>query len=466
MSFAPRRFSYKNYAFQLYDIDEITLPVSKFKIIKCTYRAFSIKPSSLKEIYDFLESLPINDEFKVYFNVKYLMKSKLALSRWTLHEIRPISFIKNNTSAMYINFYFVEEKSFLDAFNDLSQYNVNFLTNLNHITYNPDSVYVTIDSKDYGIIKFSASVILRVSTHKLCEIFPIYEISSNITMTSNEKIPENFIRQIIGPSCIHIYEKFIQSKMQVVANSEIRYSKIFFIEKCNNIQFDSKLYMYPKYLMELDLAFFNPRTPIFNSISYTYESANELNLIPFIINSSYIPMTKLSIPVKIEKIRSGFNQFSDSLEFIETKIVYRELILDKNTTVYNTYNFGKNKYETQKIYFTFYRDLIHKFNGQEFKYSIFRRKLLQKWNDIEVDFVVDGPVTYTNDKNGISLFHDLIKSSIIFSKYTWIFVASYIIPKDKSLRFVAVAIHNDVAKQKFKDLTISEGGITPFWISS
>ena len=134
--------------------------------------------------------------------------------------------------------------------------------------------------------------------------------------------------------------------------------------------------------------------------------------------------------------------------------------------MYNTYNFGKNKYETQKIYFTFYRDLIHKFNGQEFKYSIFRRKLLQKWNDIEVDFVVDGPVTYTNDKNGISLFHDLIKSSIIFSRYTWIFVASYSIPKDESLRFVAVAIHNDVAKQKFKDLTISEGGITPFWISS
>ena len=453
----PNSFLYDSYAFLLKDIDDLTLRVSKRRVHKYTYQIFSVIEVNEKTQYKFLETFPINDAFKVYFATHYLVNTK-----WTLQEIRTNIFIgKDDDNAIALaHFYLIEEDSFLEPFKDEELYQPVFTKTSSKIM---SKINVKTLYGDYNV-STNSSVILSYSNYFLYPLYKIYQVK--IYLNIEEAINTLVLTKII----ISILEKFIHSNMGIITKSNIIFSKSFFIDQLNPLKYNIRLYMFPKIMNDVDFFIFNPRFPIINSISSLYNTPVDGNIISFLLNTSYIPLKKLSIPIKIHKIESNFNEPIQILKFIETNIVYRELILDRKNQICNKMFFGKKKDETQRVYFSKYKSLIYsdqktRYDKQEQIFYIFRKNIFQRWKDVEIEFIVDGP-SLLGDKNGIECFQSMIDDAPILSQYSWLIVASYNYSKSNTSRFVAVAIPKFVIKQKFKDLTIGEGGITPFWISS
>lgn len=455
---APSYFVYKKYAFEFIRRSETTLRITKRKVHLCVYRMLSIYDrTEMEEHYAFLESLPVNDEFKVRFNVRYLIDENCAL-----HEVRTESRLTDDHSETLVYLYFVEESSFSEVFSDSPFYNVDTPI----LGYQAASALLLKLPGRTKRIPFCASIQLTKSNQVLCPSYPMYKIQLHLSVFQDKNIESLFLEKI----CIGSYEKYLQEHMKSVVASDIRFSKLLFVNRIDESNYVFRLYMYPKVMNGADFLFCDPRTPVLNSISSLYETPTDGNLISFLLNSSYSPMKKISIPVKIQRMMNGFSEGESVLDFIETKVIYRELIFDKKIRSYDPYYFSQKKDDTQKIYFShyksfFYEDAKKRYDRQDQKYVVFRKNLFQKWRDIDVDFVVDGP-SVLEKQNGVSCFQSMVDDSPILSNYAWLIVASYVYTKFDTLRFVAVAIPKDVAKQKFKDLTIGEGGITPFWIIS
>ena len=455
---APSHFIYKKYAFQFVDRSETTLHITKRKIYLCVYRMLSIyDQTEAEEQYSFLESLPVNDEFKLRFNLRFLIDSSYAL-----HEVRTETRLTDDRTETFAYLYFVEEQPFSEVFSDVSFYTVEKPT----LGYQTASALILKLPGRTERIPFCSAMYLIRSSQILCPSYPIYKIHLHLSVIQNGKIEPFYLEKF----CTGLYEKYLQENLKSVVESDICFSKLVFIDKLDESNFVFRLYMYPKVMSGADFLFYNPRSPILNSISSLYDTPTDGNLISFLLNASYSPMKKLSVPVKIQKTVTGFPKGKSVLEFIETRVVYRELIFDKKIRSYSPYYFSRRKDDTQRIYYSpyktiFYEDEKTRYDHQDQKYVIYRKNLFQRWRDIEADFVVDGPSILEN-QNGIVCFQSMVDDSPILSNYSWLIVASYFLPKSNILRFVAVAIPKDVAKQKFKDLTIGEGGITPFWFIS
>ena len=458
MSFAPKSFTYEKYIFQFLKNEELILRVSNRKIRKCTYRMFLSISGQDDEQYLFLENFPNNDEFKVYFNINYLQNTNFAL-----HEVRT-SIITNKDDVYCLShLYFVEETPFLEPFKDTSNFQQKILSNA---SYDISAFLTFKHPAGDARIPFNATAMINLSHHILSPSYPIYQIMMRITPITKRSVPKSMIAQM----CMKSLETIIQKNMESVVNSDIRFSKLFFIDKIDSLNYHVRLYMYPKILRGTDFLFYDPRTPVINSLSSSYEIPTDGNLVSFLLNASYAPMKKLSIPIQIHKIYNEFHGDFQPLSIIETKVVYRELIFDRKITLYDEYYFGKNKNQSQRIYFSNYRTLIYenakkRYDDIGYHFKVFRKNIFQRWKDVEIDFVADGPFKL-DELNGIECFQSMVDDSPILSYYSWLIVSSYVYSKTNTMRFVAVAIPKDVVKQKFKDLTIGEGGITPFWIKS
>lgn len=383
------------------------------------------------------------------FNMKF---SYYCLSNTNLSVCRTKTVIEIDDEAKYCIYLYLRDIRNIDFMfqnkNDKSM----IFTNYHKITkYTIKLKKIKVMDNTYVTVKMETCALKIAPTIKCHKIM--------IDITSKDIIKYGLIFfDIIQKSLDDIInENFFLENRNNSLNKEL-YGSLS-ITATGEAYYGYSIYVYQQDIYGMTFYLPNPRQPYIFDTSNSNSLINDIDLINFLISSSVIPHKKISIPVSIKKRNYDLKIPYDDLH--QYSVIYRDLVFNNGYEIISKL-YNKNT-ESKIIKFAKYKDIYMDIRKQN-KITIYRKKLFQRNKDVYVDFIAEFPFN-KGIVDDLGVFIDLINRDPILNKYEWLTASSYIDQETESSYFITIAIHRDIWKQKFKDMTINEGGITPFWTS-
>ena len=454
---APTQFRYYDYYFRL---KNIVPGCATYEMAMYPYDDTEMTNDDiLNDMYDSIEELWTSDEFRFFFTYNFLFGTEIAITR-----VNSYSEVIDDVSHLYVQLLFKEDnRAFSDPFDTANrQY---YLGPINVL---PEKYTIPLDCEKR--VFMNGSFTMRSSASILTPTIPCLQLDGKFSYKSSKSLqyllPFDAMYQLIDHA-------FSEGKPSTYPKG-LEPNRYFFINQGYDAAMkvsiiNIKVYGIPSSLLSMDYPVYSMRHPIYYEVNKEGEFTSDSNLISSTILSTIAPGKSVSVPIQIKKdVYSYPGKLNNA---IRTTVCYRDLVYDDT---YDPFSLcfsikGFSKKDIRK-------DQSKKFNSQYIRYKIFgtagdeggknvfrfyKKKFFQKWKDVDIPFIVDGPMS-VNGANGIEVLNAYSMKNKRFIDISWLVCGHYIDASKQLDRFVAIGIPDDIWKQKFKDLTIDERGCTPF----
>ena len=478
-------FEYNNFYFEPLKVEESrifkSIPVAAYAV---KWAAIP-KPGSSYSIDDLLNEIAHDDEFKVYLALNAL--NMCALS------VRSELVVNENGTNVYVYTLLLNmgdyKKYFESSYGGYAASDFDIEGEVPVGTTMISKTFMDVlrdESKETGL---PFIMINEGDFHWKCRFLnlkrfyaPYYPCgsiySAHVIYSLNERDYLNLMR--INPNAFLIREAFgIYALIHRLINA---IKKNLFTANANNIVFsisnaDSLDNGRTPNPFEFDIVFWNSGFNFFEcpikgshfSTAVLYTDPNPSgNFSNDEVKLKYIIKTScngggVSIPIRFSEYRRCDLSLSDSYSVIEANPVLRRLSLTKN---------DKKKYDELfntgtadvKLSKTIRFKTIGKVPlGKDGSLEIFYPSFFSRINDTEISAVVIIEYPYGDIEKQVHVkelavqYFDLHKR---YAKYTWIILGEF--SDSTGSKTMIGAIHRDVWKQKFNEVTIDEKGVTPF----
>lgn len=438
----PEGFLYQTFIFERKRVDE---HCALFKVIDAS---IPLMKNTLSDQYDFLESLVSGKEFQLFIDYHFLVNTNKCVSICRFFT----SIIEDKNIECNVLLIFREKNDWVKMI-QYTNAEIEKRSNIGNfrITSKYDSTIIINATLGHMVIKPKWNPAQRS-----------YIITANLTYHGKTKIQDRISVKYIA----QMFHEYIEKIIPWIPQSNLIYSNELFINDHMNGEdhvIEMELYLFAQLIDNLQLDSIDLRNPILYPINDHMTFTDNKSLLNLLIKGNTIPYTKVSLPLRLDTKLYSMKSIAHDVpsEFI-TKIVYDVEYVDLMINPRNINDPNRS---------ILYRK-IHRFWDLKNPFTIYKRKRFQNApysiHAIPVDYIIDGPVAMLDQDNlttssGYQVLNHFVSSHSAFQNYEWLIAGSY--ANNDIPRFIAISISKDIWKQRFKDLSINEKGVTPFCIS-